>query len=781
MREPRLGVLAVGGVLQGLGRVCRLLVGECHRAGERAGGLDLLVHRDLVDGRPGIASVIANSDQAHAVDLLEAEVAHRDGARGVLLRVRNVLPLPALEVLDLAGIEEVLAAALDEGNGVEVERLALGHAEVIALGDLVGVAVLGARRHVAVEHGIRAAHRRIGAVGHELGHDGVGVGGERRLLGHVLVQGVDHGRDVGLAHTRLLIMVDVPQLMVVRAIECGRALGEQRNQLGIVARKGCLDRIQLGDGGAGEVVPGVHPGLHLLEHGGGPRLLAEGLGVLLDLLEDGDHLIAIARRDGVGRELGAEGGERVLDVRGLAVLPRGAAAVHALHVAGQVMQGVGALRGNRGVVVDVAERLLPRLVGVSLGLPEVPGEVRVHEDALLGGLGLLHGVDDDALDLARLEVGAQEVVVAAHVQGVLVVVGAWPVDPHERGHAGVPLERRGEAVVDLAPHAAAGVDDLHGLGQLAVPALTVAHVVHGAEDERVLEAGVLERAVGVLGLLLLVQPVGHLLAQLDVEVLALVARVVRQDRDLANPVVHDLSELVLEHLHGGIVVAVRDGIAHERVQREHEAALGLVARLGEGLDLVLELLLGVQLAPLGVVLGIVLGGVEVGIELIVAAPLHQVHAVLGAPRVAVVALDEAAGDDVGVVAHREGAQRVALDLLENLVQRGQAVERGVGVAAQHDDLARVVALCRQCRQQIGVGLVEQAVRIGELALLYELLNMTVNRTLGSLDTNEQRCTLTLGNGFVCRSLHALEFERLVQTGLGLGVDAGLHDRRDVLL
>ena len=84
------------------------------------------------------------------------------------------------------------------------------------------------------------------------------------------------------------------------------------------------------------------------------------------------------------------------------------------------------------------------------------------------------------------------------------------------------------------------------------------------------------------------QPVGHLFAEFDVQILALVARIVRQNGDLANPVIHNLGELLLENLHGLVVVRRRDRVAHERVQCEDEAALGLVARLGKGLDLVAQ-------------------------------------------------------------------------------------------------------------------------------------------------------------------------------------------------
>ena len=197
----------------------RFLVGERHRAGERAARLDLLVHHDLIDGGPRIELVVTNGNQAYAVDLLEAKIGHRDGARGVFLSIRYVLPCAILEILDLAAVEEVLAGALNKRHGIEVERLGLRHAKVIVLGYLVRRTILGTRGGITVKDGIFAALGRVGSVGHQLGYHRVRVGGERRLLGHIIIQCVDRGRDVRLAHTSLLVVVDVPQLIVVRSFK----------------------------------------------------------------------------------------------------------------------------------------------------------------------------------------------------------------------------------------------------------------------------------------------------------------------------------------------------------------------------------------------------------------------------------------------------------------------------------------------------------------------------------------------------------------------------------
>ena len=783
--EPRLGVLTVRSVLKGLASVGGDLVGDAHGAGEHGVLFELLVHRNLVDGRPGVLAVVAHGDDPHALDALDVEAGEGNLAGAELLGALDVGPLAALEVLDLAGVHEVLAAALDEGHGLKIEGLAAHHAEVVTLDQLVRALVDGAGLGVAVEDGGRAAHGRVGAAGHQLGDHGVGVGRQGRLLGGIGVESKDHRGDVRLADARVLIMVDVPQGVPVGTLQEPGALGVLGDEGGRIPLDAGLHGLELGERRGGQVIPSVEPGLHLLRHRLGPGVLAIGLGGALQVQEDLGHLVDVGCGHRIGGELGTEVRELLLDIGRLVVLPCRASAVHALHVAGQLAQGVGALRLLARVVINVAEGLLPHLVGMLGGAPQIPSEVRGHEDALLGRLGLLHRVDDDALDLARLEIGAEEVVVSAHVQGVLVVVRAGPVDPHEGSDTRIVLEGGGEGVVDLAPDPAAGVDHLDVLAKRAVPVLTLAHVGDGAEDQRVLEAGVLGRAVGILLVLELAKPCGRFVEEPLVKLARVIIRalvrtelipgIVGEDRDLARARIDHLEELGLHDLEGLIVVVLGDGVVHEGVQRVNETHLGLVARLCEGLDLLVDLRLGVFLTPLSVVLGVVLGGVEVGVELVVAAPLHQRHAVAGAPGIAVVALDEAAGDYVGVIAGNQGAQRAIVILLQDLENRRQAVERRIGILAQNDDAISGAILGGKERDQVRIGPLEQLGIVGQLLGVHELLDIRVDLLARTVHADQHRGAVRR-DGVRALDALGLELDRLVETGLGVAVDAGLDDR-----
>ena len=787
--EPRLGVLTVRSVLKGLASVGGDLVGDAHGAGEHGVLVELFVDHDLVDGRPSVLAVVAHGDDAHALDTLDVEAGEGNLAGAELLGALDVGPLAALEVLDLAGVHEVLAAALDEGHGLKIEGLAAHHAEVVTLDQLVRALVDGAGLGVAVEDGGRAAHGRVGAAGHQLGDHGVGVGRQGRLLGGIGVECKDHRGDVRLADARILVVVDVPQGMSVGALQEPGTLGVLGDEGGRIPLDAGLHGLELRKRRSGQVIPSVEPGLHLLRHRLGPGVLAIGLGGALQVQEDLGHLVDIGCGHRIGGELGTEVRELLLDIGRLVVLPCRAAAVHALHMAGQLAQGVGALRLLARVVIDVAEGLLPHLVGMLGRAPQVPSEVRGHEDALLGGLGLLHRVDDDALDLTRLEIGAEEVVVSAHVQGVLVVVRAGPVDPHEGGDARVVLEGGGEGVVNLAPDLAAGVDHLDVLAKGAVPALTVAHVVHRAEDQRVLKTGVLEGAVGILLVLELAKPRGRIVEEPLVKLTRVLIRalvgaelipgIVCENRDLARARINHLEELGLHDLEGLVVAVLGDGVVHERVQRVNEAHFGLVARLCEGFDLLVNLRLGVLLTPLGVVLGVVLGGIEVGVQLVVAAPLHQRHAVAGAPGIAVVALDEAAGDHVGVIAGNQGAQRAIGILLQDLEDRRQAVERRIGILTQDDDAIGGAILGGKERDQVRIGLLEQLGVIGELLGVHELLDVRVNLLARTLDADQHRGA-TRRHGIRALDALGLELDRLLEVRLGLGVDAVFDDRRHVI-
>ena len=190
------------------------------------------------------------------------------------------------------------------------------------------------------------------------------------------------------------------------------------------------------------------------------------------------------------------------------------------------------------------------------------------------------------------------------------------------------------------------------------------------------------------------QPVGHVLAEPGIQSAALVAGIVGEDGDLANAMIHNLGELLLEDGDGCIVIGARNGVVHKRVKCKHKAALGAITGLGERLDLLGQLLLGVKLTPLGIVLGIILGGIHISVELIVAAPLHKVNAVLGAPRIAVVALDKATRHHVRIIGHGKGAQLGIGSLLQNLVKRGQTIVGGVGVLAQNDNAVGGAAVRR---------------------------------------------------------------------------------------
>ena len=218
---------------------------------------------------------------------------------------------------------------------------------------------------------------------------------------------------------------------------------------------------------------------------------------------------------------------------------------------------------------------------------------------------------------------------------------------------------------------------------------------------------------------------------------------------------------------------------HEGVQRVDKAHLGLVARLCEGFDLLVDLRLGVFLTPLGVVLGVVLGGVEIGVQLVVAAPLHQCHAVAGAPGIAVVALDETAGDHVGVIAGNQGAQRAIGILLQDLEDCRQAVKRRIGILAQDDDAIGGAILGGKERDQVRIGLLEQTSIVGQLLRIYELLDIRVNLLARTVHADEHRSAVCRHG---VRALDALGFELdcLIEARLGLGVDAVFDDRRHVI-
>ena len=432
---------------------------------------------------------------------------------------------------------------------------------------------------------------------------------------------------------------------------------------------------------------------------------------------------------------------------------------------GQLTQSVGGVIGDDGVVVHTGKGGIPSLVGLLLALPDVPGIAGVAEDGHLAGLRLLHGVEHDALDVVRVDPDLEEVGVTAHDQVLLGVVGAGPVDPHVGTAAGVLGEGAGEVVGHLAPDLTTGHDDLHVLGELGIVGLAPAHVLLGAERQGLLQIGV--------SLLHLLEPLGHVVEEADIIGASHIPGVVSQNGDLTHTGSDDLGKLVLHDLQISLVVLLgvkAHSVVHKGVQSKHKAALGGVAGLSQGLDLGLQLLLGVQLTPVGVVLGVVLGGVEVRVELVVAAPSHQIDPVLGAPGVAVVALDEATAGHVGPVLHMELLDGVAVHLGEHMVQSGQAIEAGVGVTAQHGDHTVLVV------QDIGIQLVKQPVG-GHLQVL---LGVAVHIAAGAVDTHQN---VGLAADHLVRGGVGdvpLQVQHLVQAVLGVLVDAVLEHHVDFI-
>ena len=568
------------------------------------------------------------------------------------------------------------------------------------------------------------------------------------------------GDDVLDTDLGVLIVVHVPQGVGSGGLPCGLADGVVAPDLGVgSAIQNAGQGIQVGDGGGGGVIPAVHPVDDLVDDAL-VALCAEGDGSLLQLDELGAQAVELSLGVGAGGQLGLQGAQSVLDGDGLLQVDDAVGHVLVDHVLGQFLESLGSVVGDHALVVDAGEGSLPGGISLGTGLPDVPGVAGVAEDGDLAGLGLLHGVQDDTLDLGGIDAGMQEVGVAAHDQVVLGVVGAGPVDPQVGAAADVVIEGVGEAGAAVAPDLTAGHDDLDVLGEVAVVGLAVAHVLLGDEGQQELQIGV--------GLLHFLQPLGHVGQHAGVVGAALVAGIVGQDGDLTDTGLDDLRELGLQDVHAGVIVGVGDGVVHVGVQSVDEAALGSVAGLGQRTDQGLDLFLGVQLTPVGVVLGVILGGVEVGVQLVVAAPGHQGCAILNGPGVAVVALDEATGGNVSVVVDGQVAQILAGQLAEDLVQGGQAVEGGVGVLTQDHDLAVAGG------HEVGVGLVEQSGVHGVVGV-----DVGLGDIAGAVDTDVDVGlvgigSLRLGDG------QAEQSGGLLQTGLGVIIDALVIDGIDVL-
>ena len=768
------------------------------------GGLGQVGDAHGLDGRGGVQREDLLLVAVHVADLGPAAICILVFDLAVDDRVTALFRLDEAELLGLAGL-----GVGDGEGGVGLDAVAAGglHPEeraVVTVDDGLRIDVLMPCRGT---HAVRADR---------------GVGGRRgdAAAGLGLDEGIErlHGRahDDQAATGGLVALVVIGDRMRVGLGESGlRGCVGRLRGLG-VTRERLLGGGDVVDGGGGQVVPVADPRFDLVEHVLVAGVRAVVLRGALQRGVDGERLAEVGRGGGAAVQLALEFGQDALDVElagvvdglivdpplvdgvilGILVSAVDAAVVEDAHVHGEVTQATGALGRDRRVVVDVAEGVLPGLLSVLFALPQVPAVVGGHEDALLARLGLLHRVEHDAVVGAVCGAGLEEVVLASHDQvlvgGVAVHVGARPVDPHERGATGVLGERVGEVLAGHAEGAAAGHDDLHVGRDVLVPGVTGSGVaVQGrAVEDRVLEALVLRGAVVVLLLLQLVDPAGQVLQHAHVGVVVAVLRtpvggVVGEQCDLAYAGVNGLHVLGLEFLEVLLVVllgveaevlAPSLAVVMERRERVNETHLRLVAGLGLRLDLVLDLVFGVQAAPVVAVQRIVLGGVHVGVHLVVAAPGHQVHAVLGAPRAAVIALDEAAGLDVGPVAEGQVADGAARQLLEDLVQGSQAVERGIGVATEHEDRVGRLRVALTDGKHIGVVLGERAVVHLQGAVGDQLLGVLVDHAVGSVDADQHvELVRGFGHGVGRGGLDALELQGLVQTGLGGGIDSRFHD------
>ncbi len=84
-----------------------------------------------------------------------------------------------------------------------------------------------------------------------------------------------------------------------------------------------------------------------------------------------------------------------------------------------------------------------------------------------------------------------------------------------------------------------------------------------------------------------------------------------------------------------------------------------------------------------------------------------------------------------MVAGDQGAQRAIGVLLQDLVDRRQAVERRVGVLAQDDDAVGSAVLGGEERDQVRIGLLKQLGVVSELPALDELLDITCDANYAS--------------------------------------------------
>ena len=755
------GVVPDHGGIVAVGEVClraavdRVAGGLLNGAGEVLGSLLLggkLVDHNLPDANP--LGIVGGGSKPQAPDAGKVQILQNQvglaGEVQVILAGHRLPGFAVGGVLQLAGgkgIRHIAGPAGEESGLIDGNGAAEGQAHIVPGLDLpVGG---GLRLEVAVIH-----IGQLGAVVEAVAE--APEGGDNQLCGvhaglgqdcHMVPDSTQEGHDVLHAHLGILGVIHIPEAVGLRLLQSRLGLGVViRHQTRVLLHIVGLQSLHQKLCRLGNILPGVQPVDNLVPDAA-VALGSVNLGSVLEGLELRQHGGNVAGGEGSGIHLLLEGGELGSQLHRL--LQSGDPAVHVLvdHVLGQLPQSLGSGGVHIAVVVHILESVNPGLVSLLLG-PDVPAVAGVAEDGHLGRLGLLHGVKDNALNLLGVHTGVQEGGVAAHNQVPLGVIGAGPVDPQVGASAHISVEGVGEAVGDLAPNPAAGHDDGHFRRHTAHPAGTVAIVLHRAEGNGGLKAGVL--FLHFLGADPLHQ-VGH---EADIQVVALVAGIVCQHRNLPHTGTHDLLKLFLQNDDGLVVVGGGNGVVHKGMEGKDELALGGVAGLCQRRNLGSQLLFGVKLTPLGVVLGVVLGGVEVGIELVVAAPGHKLRPVLGGPGVAVVTLDKAPGGHVRPVVHRQVPHLAVLHLLHDLLQGGQTVEGCVGGAAQH---ANLVVLHHQ---QVAVGFGKNLGVHGA--------EEGVGLSLGVVNLHGEACFLP-GSG--SRQRNTGLTQGILGSCLGIGVDA----------
>ena len=193
-----------------------------------------LVDLDLVDGRPSVAAVVLRGNQANAVDALDIQTVDGNGRAGQVALSLNLVPVFAVEGLELGMLHVVGAVALDKRHVGEIEGLALDHAKVRAGRELVGVLVYKARRRLAVKDALDLAHGSVGAAGHKTRGVGVGVGRNCGALTKIVVKGIEHRHDVCLAHRGILGVINIVEAVLARGGERLGTLGILGEHLGAV-------------------------------------------------------------------------------------------------------------------------------------------------------------------------------------------------------------------------------------------------------------------------------------------------------------------------------------------------------------------------------------------------------------------------------------------------------------------------------------------------------------------------------------------------------------------